>query len=228
MSSELLSRFIGFSIVAVELLIIGSAGLAKETAQLARQIDPNNERWDRISYVAENLSSLGREMPYGEVRYTDAQLASLERSVDVAIGIGYPHPRRRVAQRLAANPCFRFPNLVHPSVEIDAKFTTLGRGNMVCKGVVLTCDIVIGEFNLLNWNVTVGHDTRIGSFCVVNPGCNVSGNVQLGDGCLLGTGCQVLEGLMIEAESTVGAGAVVIHSIEASGTYVGVPARLVK
>jgi sugar O-acyltransferase (sialic acid O-acetyltransferase NeuD family) len=214
--------------MAVELLVIGSAGLAKETAQLARQIDPGNDRWGRISYVAEDANSLGRVMPYGEVRYTDAHLAGFDRPVDVVIGIGYPQPRRHIAQWLSANPCFRFPNLVHPSVEIDPRFTTLGRGNMVCKGVVLTCDIVIGDFNLLNWNVTVGHDARIGSFCVVNPGSSVSGNVHLGDECFLGTGCQVLEGLTIEAASVVGAGAVVVHSIKTPGTYVGVPARVVK
>ena len=150
----------------VELLIIGSAGLAKETAQLARQIDSLGERWHRISYVAETTAELGKTMPYGQVRYTDAQLASIDCPADVAIGIGFPRPRRRVAQWLAANTCFRFPNLVHPSVEIDLAHVALGHGNIVCKGVIITCDIVIGDFNVLNWNVTVGHDTKIDSFCV--------------------------------------------------------------
>lgn len=228
MSSALPSQCAGFSTMAVELLVIGSAGLAKEAAQLARQIDPSSERWNRISYVTEHSGNLGRAMPYGEVRYTDGQLTGMDRPVDVVIGIGYPEPRRRIAEWLVANPFFRFPNLVHPSVELDSHHVSLGRGNMVCKGVVLTCDIVIGNFNLLNWNVTVGHDTRIDSFCVVNPGSNVSGNVHFGDGCFLGTGCQVLEGVTIEAASIIGAGAVVLHSIEAPGTYVGVPARMVK
>lgn len=212
----------------VELLIIGSAGLAKEAAQLARQIDPFNERWNRISYVAEDAVDLVKVMPYGEVRYTDSQLAEIDYPVDVVIGIGYPVSRRRIVQRLVANPNFRFPNLVHPSVEIDSKYVALGHGNMICRGVVLTCEIVVGDFNLLNWNVTVGHDTRIDSFCVVNPGANVSGNVHIREGCFLGTGCQVLEGLTIEASAVVGAGAVVTKSIDTSGTYVGVPARKVK
>lgn len=214
--------------MAVELLIIGSSGLAKETAQLARQIDPGCDRWDRISYVAEDAASLGSAMPYGAVRYTDADLPALDRRVDVAVAIGYPQPRRRVAQELTAHPLFDFPNLVHPSVQIDPLFVTLGRGNMVCKGVVLTCDIAIGDFNLINWNVTVGHDTRVGSFCVINPGSNLSGNVRLGDGCLLGTGSQVLERLTLEAGSIIGAGAVVTRSTALAGTYVGIPARKVE
>jgi sugar O-acyltransferase (sialic acid O-acetyltransferase NeuD family) len=212
----------------IELLIIGSAGLAKETAQLARQIDPGKFRWGTISYVAEDASSLGSKLPYGEVRYIDAQLAGINRPVDVALGIGYPRGRLRVAERLIANPRFSFPNLVHPSVGIETEVVSLGRGNMICKGVVLTCDIGIGDFNLLNWNVTVGHDTRIDSFCVVNPGSNVSGNVHVCSTCFIGTGSQVLEGLEVAESTTIGAGAVVVNSIQVAGTYVGVPARRIK
>lgn len=212
----------------VELLIVGSAGLAKEAAHLARQIDPGRNRWDRISYVAESASSLGSVLPYGEVRYTDAQLDEIDRSVDVALGIGNPMVRRLVADRLLANPNFRFPNLVHPGVDFTPDVVSLGYGNMICKGVALTCNIEIGNFNLLNLNVTVGHDTRIDSFCVVNPGTNLSGNVHLCDGCLLGTGSQVLEGLDIAESAVVGAGAVVVASIKVSGIYVGIPARLLK
>ena len=214
--------------MSVELLIIGSSGLAKETAQLARQIDPHGDRWNRISYVAEDAVERGRALPYGEVNYTDADLATLHRAVDVAIGIGYPRPRQRIAQQLCANVCFTFPNLVHPSVQIDPVHVLLGRGNMICKGVVVTCDVAIGDFNLLNWNVTLGHDTQVGSFCVVNPGSNVSGNVRLGDGCYVGTGSQILERLTLEDGTVIGAGAVVTSSTAADGVYVGVPARKVR
>lgn len=213
--------------MAVELLIVGSSGLAKEAAQLARQIDPGSDRWDRISYVAEDAAGLGRTLPYGEVRYSDADLLTMDGRADVVVAIGYPQARRRIARQLTVRSGFEFPNLVHPGVDIDPRCVVVGRGNMICKGVVLTCDIVIGDFNLLNWNVTVGHDTQVGSFCVVNPGSNVSGNVRLGDGCLLGTGSQVLERLTIEAASVIGAGAVVTRSIAVAGTYVGVPARKV-
>lgn len=214
--------------MTAELLIIGSSGLAKEAGQLARQVDSRRERWGSISYVAEDPQVLGMAMPHGEVRYTDSDLAGFRNAVDVVIGVGHPVPRQRIAQWLVANSLFRFPNLVHPGVEIDAAFVALGRGNVICKGAVLTCDIVIGDFNWLNLNVTVGHDARIDSYCVVNPGANISGKVHLADGCFLGTGCQVLEGLSIPASTVVGAGAVVTRSIEIPGTYVGAPARRVK
>lgn len=210
----------------VELIVVGTGGLAKETAQLARRIDPQAQRWSTITYAAESTVERGRALQYGSVRYVDADLLARTERADVAIGIGHPGPRRRLATQLIANTALTFPNLIHPAVTIDGTCVRLGRGNLVTEGVVITCDITIGDFNLLGWNVTVGHDARIGSFNVVNPGSNVSGYVHIGDGCLLGTGCQVLEKLAMADSVTLGAGAVLTRSVETSGTtWVGVPAR---
>ena len=209
-----------------ELLIVGTGGLAKEAAQLARQCDPNAERWDRIHYVAESPTMIGTTLPYGVVRYVDADVAGRIGECDIVIAVGQPRPRRQVAQRLASNPVLSFPNLIHPGVDIDPNHVSLGRGNMIAKGVVLTCEITLGDFNLVNWNVTIGHDATVGSYNVLNPSCNVSGNTVIGDACLLGTGCQVLEQLTVASEVTVGAGAVVTRSLTVpGGIYVGIPAR---
>lgn len=212
-----------------ELLILGTSGQAREAAQLARIVDPRAERWAPISYVATSRTEIGQDLVHGAVRYDDAEAIGLTRAVDVVVGIGHPALRRRLAATYRANPLFRFPNLIHPGVEIDPDLVQLGEGNFIAKGVVMTCDIRIGDFNLLNWNVTVGHDARIGSFNVINPGSNISGNVLLGDGCLVGTGVQILEGRSVADRIVVGAGAVVVRDLAVPGsTHVGVPAREVR
>lgn len=208
-----------------ELLIIGTSGLAREVAQLARQIDPDAIRWSQISFVAEDASQMGGCLTYGYVRSTDALLLSRTMPADVVIGIGHPKVRRKVAHQLSLNPHFAFPNLIHPSVDVDISSVSIGHGNIITKGVVITCDISIGNFNLLNWNTTIGHDVIIGSHNVVNPGCNLSGYVSLGDACLIGTGAQVLERKTIASDIIVGAGAVVTRSLTVQGIYVGIPAR---
>ena len=215
--------------MARELLIIGTSGLAREVAQLARQIDPKGERWDQVSFVADSAEQLGHSFTYGLVRYLDSDLLVRQLPADVVIGIGHPKMRRKVAERLIDSPSLSFPNLIHPTVSIDEACVRIGRGNMIAKGVVLTCDITIGDFNLVNWNVTIGHDASIGSFNVLNPGSNVSGWVSITDACLLGTGCQLLEHRSVSSDISVGAGAVVTRSLTDKGaTYVGIPARKVK
>lgn len=211
--------------VPIELLIIGTGGMAREAAQLARQIDPNATRWSRISFVAENASELGSSFIHGEVRFTDAHLRAWTDPTDVVIGIGHPQVRRTIAYQLSTAG-FGFPNLIHPSVEIDNRCVSIGQGNIVTKGVVMTCDIQIGDFNIFNWNSTIGHDVSIGSYNVINPGCNVSGCVVISDACLIGTGTQVLERRTIARDIVIGAGAVVTRSLIIPGTYVGVPAKL--
>lgn len=213
--------------MALDLFIIGTSGLAKEAAQLARRIDPDAAIWSNIHYVTNDPSLLGQARPFGVVNALDDVLHNRRVPTDVAIGIGHPKIRRQVAASLRTNIHLRFPNLVHPRVELDSNFVRIGVGNMITQGVVLTCDIALGDFNLLNWNVTVGHDCRIGSYNVINPGSNVSGNVTLGDACLIGTGARILEGRHIADDVTLGAGAVLTKSVTTPGeVYIGIPARV--
>ena len=211
--------------MAPDLHIIGTRGLAKEAAQLARRIDPDAVRWRRIRYVTHDPAELGQARPFGTVDLLDEALATLDSPADVIIGIGHAPQRHRVAVALRGHAHLRFPNLIHPRVEVDPALVSLGVGNMITQGVVITCDIALGDFNLVNWNVTIGHDCRIGSYNVINPGSSVSGNVTLGGACLIGTGARILEGLQVADNVTLGAGAVLIRSIDtAGGTYVGIPA----
>lgn len=212
--------------VASDLYIIGTGGLAKEVAQLARRIDPGAERWPMIHYVTHDVAEMNQPRPFGAIDYLDEALATLTSPTDVVIGIGHAQLRRRIALSLSGHAQLRFPNLIHPRVELDPTLIALGVGNIITQGVVMTCDIALGDFNLLNLNVTIGHDSRLGSYNVINPGCSISGNVTINDACLFGTGSRVLETLYVADDVALGAGAVLTRSIHTvGGTYVGVPAR---
>lgn len=216
-----------------ELFILGTSGQAKETAQLARLIDPHGDRWPVIAYVAQREADLGASLPHGRVSHTDASFeASFDATAsrrEVAIGVGHPRLRRRLAERIASRyPSCAFPNLVRPGVILHPEHLHMGVGNLVSHGVVLTVDITIGDFTLLNFQSTVGHDAVIGSWSVVNPSANISGGCVIGDECLIGVGAQILEGRRVCSGAVVGAGAVVTRDITEPGTYVGVPARRIR
>ena len=178
-----------------------------------------------MAFVSPTRNEIGATLTGGHVLYCDDDLTQRAEPADVVIAIGHPAPRRAVASRLRSLPGLRFPNLIHPGLEVDTTSVQIGVGNMLTQGVVMTCDIRIGDFNLLNWNTTIGHDAVVGSYNVINPASSISGYVQLADACLLGTGCRVLEGLTIASGVTIGAGAVVTRSIADPGVWVGVPAR---
>lgn len=208
--------------------IIGTSGLAKEVAQLADTIRYATSApvWDEIVYISQDTAEVGKTMPFGVVAGTDALLLTATEPIDVAIGIGLPAVRRRVARVLGQLPHLCFPNLIHPKALVDQRWVRLGIGNIVAAGCVFTCDVEAGDFNLFNLNVTVGHDARIGSYNVFNPGCNLSGNIRIHDACLAGTGSQVLERIQLASDCTLGAGGVLTKSCNVEGTVLtGIPAR---
>lgn len=206
--------------------VIGTGGFAKETAQLADAVCRVSKQWDEIVYLCASPALVGTPMPFGPVIGTEELLLSGGEPLDVAIGIGMPSVRQRVAGELGRLAHLRFPNLIHPRATFDQKHVSLGLGNLVTAGCVFTCDITVGDFNVFNLSTTVGHDAVIGSFNVFNPGCNLSGNVRIGDACLGGTGCQVLERITMPSRTVLGAGAVLVKSIAAEGgVYAGVPAK---
>lgn len=141
------------------------------------------------------------------------------------IGIGTPTIRQKVVSELPMET--EFATLVHPTV-VMSQWVTLGPGTVVCAGVVLTCQIEIGEHCHLNLNTTVGHDCTFGAYCTVAPGVNVSGNCEFGDRVDVGTQAAFRQGLRVCDDVVVGMGAVVVKDIDEPGTYVGVPAQKVR
>ena len=90
---------------------------------------------------------------------------------------------------------------------------------------MLTCDITLGRFVLLNLGCTVGHDAVLGDFCSLMPHANVSGAARLEHGVYLGTNATVIQGVRVGAHTIVGAGAVAVRDLPANVTAVGVPAK---
>jgi sugar O-acyltransferase (sialic acid O-acetyltransferase NeuD family) len=207
------------------LCILGTSGLATEVLLVAARINEVENRWDELGLVGPDLATVPVGVPY---LGTDAGLLDASSRCEIAVGIGIPALRAQVVSRYLAGPGrFRFPNLVHPRAVVEPKEdrVVLGRGNVICAGAILTCDIRIGDFNHLNLSSTVGHGVTIGSGTVINPGANISGGVKIGDHVLVGTGAQILEDVVVGDHAVVGAGAVVRNPVADGETVVGVPAR---
>jgi sugar O-acyltransferase (sialic acid O-acetyltransferase NeuD family) len=189
------------------LCVLGDSGHAREVEAVARAIDPLGERWHDV------------------VRVDRSEEASLLGEGDEAVlGMGSPPLRTRVVERLALQADLDWPILVHPRADVGPR-VTLAPGVVVASGSIVTVDVKLGAWSMLNTSVTVGHDSGIGQFCMVNPQAAIAGNVTIEDGVLVGAGSLVLEGRRIGKGATIGAGAVVATDVEPGSTVVGVPAR---
>ena len=206
-----------------DIVIIGAGGLAREVAFLIDDINRDAPRWNVLGFAEQDADRVGQTIGKYQVYCTEDDLAA--RNVAAVIGIGNPATIASVMRRLSPLPNLEFPNLIHPNVTGDMERINLGRGNIICAGNVLTTDITLGSFNLLNISCTVGHDTVIGDGCVINPGVNISGGVTMENSVLIGTGATILQYRRIGENSIVGAGAMVAKDVEPGSTVMGVPAR---
>ncbi len=142
----------------------------------------------------------------------------------IVIAVGDLDQRIRIKSSLPAD--VKFPAILHPSVQ-KTPYTSMGEGCIVLGNVLLSCDVEIGNFAIINPGTTISHDTHIGDFFTTSPGVNISGTCTFGDRVFMGTNSCVRNGCRITDDVVIGMGAVVVSDLLEKGTYIGNPARLI-
>ncbi len=205
----------------------GAGGSAREVAWLIRDINAAAPRYEFLGYVVSDASKLGEHDSKGEVLGDFSWIEANRGAVDaLAFGIGNPDVKLRLGAELTERfPYLEWPPLVHPTTQFDRASTKLGRGVVLCAGVIGTVNLTFGDYAMVNLSCTIGHEAVIGAGAVLNPTANISGGVTQEEGVLIGTGAQILQYVTIGAHATVGAGAMVRKDVPPGDTVAGVPAK---
>jgi len=208
-----------------DIVIIGARGLAAEVAFLINEINIQNTKWNLIGFIDNNKTNIGQKINNVPVIGTDDWLIGQKKKINVVFGIGNPDLIKKISLLYNKHDFFEFPNLIHPNVIGDWENISIGVGNIIFAGNVLTTSIKIGNFNYFNMSCTLGHDITIGNYNVINPMVSISGGVKLGNQILLGTGSRILQYNNVCSDCIIGAGSVVTSSLLKPATYIGAPAR---
>lgn len=204
-----------------DLIIIGAGGFGREVKELIIDINQIKETYNIIGFIDDGIEAgtLIHNIPVlGNISY----LNNLKTKPLLVVAIGDPKVKKSVVEKLSG---FNFPSLIHPSVNRLGANISIGQGCIICRGNILTCDIVIEDFVILNLACTVGHDTIIKRYSSFMPSVNISGQVIIEEGVYGGTGAKIINNVTIGEQSIIGAGAVVAKSIPSHCTAVGIPAK---
>ncbi|MGY1834620.1 acetyltransferase [Blastococcus sp. SYSU DS0510] len=211
------------------LVVIGAGGFGREALDVVEAVNAVGPRpvFDVQGVVDDapseiNLRRLAaRGIPY--LGPLDLAVAELRDGSAYVLGIGSPTVRARLDVELAGMGLDQ-PTVVHPRAGIGS-MTQVAPGAVICAGVQVSTNVIMGRSVHLNPNATVGHDAVIGDFASVNPGAVISGDCTVGAGSLIGAGAVVLQGLTVGPWSLVGAGACVTRNVDSHTKVKGVPAR---
>lgn len=168
----------------------------------------------------DDLSKKGERVLGVQVLGSPAEIAAGAHQMFV-VGIGNNAIRRQVVERL---PKLAWLKAVHPKAYVH-ETVQLGEGTVVFAGAVIQPHVRIGRHVIINTGATIDHDCVIEDFAHIAPGCNLAGGVSVRNGAFMGIGSAAVPGVDIGEWTTVGAGGVVVKSLPAHVTAIGVPAR---
>lgn len=205
-----------------ELYIIGTGGAAKEIIQLIEQINAVNPTYEIKGFIdlarsSESITFFGRTYDF----YEEASFIETRKNAAVVVAHGLAAFRAKIFAKFSD---FEFPNLIHPLVDIHDS-VTMGKGNIIKMGCLLTTDITIGDNNYINRGTQIGHDVNMGNSNVFNPGCIISGGVELGIQNNIGANATILQYIKIGNDNTLGAGAVLTTNATDHELLIGLPAK---
>lgn len=202
------------------LLIFGTSGNSQEVKAIVDEINKNNytKVYDFLGFVSEQEDDVGKHIGRSIVVCSDESFEEYIKNfavIGIVIPIGTPRIKRNIYERICKYSNLVFPNIISPSsCMMEASSIQMGIGNIICSGCVMTIEISIGDFNLINRNSTIGHNVQLGNYNVVNPLVSISGGVIVENEVLLGAGSAVKQGIVLKTNSIVGMGAIIPKNVE--------------
>jgi sugar O-acyltransferase (sialic acid O-acetyltransferase NeuD family) len=190
------------------IIIVGAGGLGREMLALLKNINTTQPQWKVLGFVDDG-KTIGDVVNGVEVLGGVEYLNTLSTETAVIIAISLPKIRKAIFDKITNTNIF-FPSIIHPSAIIsDIDFVDMGKGCILCINTVLTTNIVLGDFVLINAGAILNHDAQIGSFSTIMPGVNISTGAQISKGCYIGTGSKISKPAVISAWENLPAGTII-------------------
>lgn len=206
------------------ILIYGFGGFGREMACLIRTINSNKPEWNILGFI-DDVVPKGTECRYGKVLGGFSCLDEIKEPTALVIAIASPEIVEKIVKKIT-NSYIYFPNIIAPDVlYFDKDSFTVGKGNIITFSCRMSCNIHIGDFNILNGQVSFGHDVIIGNNNLLMPETRISGGVSIGDNNFFGVRSLILQGIGIGNNTRIGASSVVMRNTRDNHLYIGNPAK---
>jgi len=120
----------------------------------------------------------------------------------------------------------KFLTLIHPTA-IVAKTTKIGEGVIICPFCLVSDNVLLGDFVMMNIYSSCGHDVKVGSYCILSPYATLNGFVILEEEVFLGTHTNVIPYKRVGCKSKISANSVAMRDVPPNKIVFGVPGKAI-
>lgn len=211
-----------------QIAIYGAGGFGREVACLLNKINEVEPTWELVGFFDDGIE-IGKEVShFGKVLGGINELNAWSTELSIVITIGNPKIVRHIIDNVT-NTNILFPNIIAPTVYFaDPETFKIGKGNIIQKHCSFSCDVTIGDFNVMDGADVFGHDDVVGSFNTFMPAMRISGEVTIGDGNFFGVGSIILQQINVGDNIRLSAGSVLMRKPKEGFLYMGNPAKKVE
>ncbi len=207
------------------ILVVGSSGHARVIIDAVER-----EGRFRVAGIIDTHKPVGHICLGYQVLGDELRLPDLIRELDIyggVIAIGDNWIRHVVADRIrSAVPDFRFVSVIHPSAQI-ASSARVADGTVVMPGAIISVNVDIGEFCIVNTKASLDHDGIMGAFSSFAPAVTAGGEVTIKPFASVLLGANIIHSVSIGEHSVVGAGSLVLRDVPDRVLAYGLPAQVI-
>jgi sugar O-acyltransferase (sialic acid O-acetyltransferase NeuD family) len=208
----------------MNLVIIGSSGLAREVHDMAKVCYGQNPDFKIKGFIAKDPVIVNPEKYPPFLGTVEDYL--LEKDDVFFCALGNIKIRKKCVEQITEKGG-KFINLIAPNVYISPS-AKIGTGVMIKFNCVINSDVEIGNYTIIQGGTVLGHDVKIGSFCQINALSFFAGWSAVGDYAVINAGAKLIQKVKIGEWATVGIGSVVLRNVKPNTTVFGNPAKAVK
>lgn len=204
------------------LAFYGASGLGAEFYNMAKVVNAQDHRWDKMIFVDDAADKVGTVFDGLEVLgYQNAVVTYGVENLEFIISIGEPRLKEDIYRKLKKDGC-KLANLIHPenTVPENAK---LGEGILVHRYSGIPPMAVIGNNVLIQGKTAMGHGVVLGDNVVISSFAFVGGDTEIGENAYIGPHSCLRNGIKIGKNTVIGMGSVVTKDIPDNAVAYGNP-----